>query len=502
MYESTIEKIKINREELRDKIYACWVGKNIGGTIGTPYEGCKEMQDITGFASPPGEPLPNDDLDLQLVWLIALEQVGPWNLTAAELSEYWLSLIPPSWNEYGNCKANLHAGFLPPISGELENGAWKHSNGAWIRSEIWACLAPGYSGISRRYALQDAMVDHGIAEGTYAEIFTATMQSEAFFCNDLRALIASALAQIPEDCRVAKAVRTVLESYDNGVDYREVRNLLVEQSKDIGYFQAPANVGYAVIGLLYGEGDFKKSLIYATNCGDDTDCTAATVGATLGIMHGSAGIPKDWQAYIGDRIITKSVNGGYHYWYPETCTALTERVMNMIPGVFLANNVLMEYTDGETEVSEEREKYGVSGRELLDRSPYSFDIAGTTLIQGRVTYDGAPFVEVGDTLGATLEICWKEPDARTKNWGIYGPYWVNLEVRAPEGWEAKYQRRAFFHHTHDAFSHLPHHSVPGCRFRIELTPTANVQADNTAVLIIRAEGTVQTLAVPLKIGGK
>ena len=502
MYKSLKKTIKINREELRDKIYACWVGKNIGGTIGTPYEGRRDMLDIDGFTTAPGEPLPNDDLDLQLVWLIALEQVGPWNLTAAELSEYWLSLIPPSWNEYGICKANLHAGFLPPISGELENEAWKHSNGAWIRSEIWACLSPGYSGISRRYALQDAMVDHGMAEGTYAEIFTATLQSEAFFCSDLRWLIDNALAQIPEDCRVARAVRTVLECYDKGVDYRETRALLVEQSKDIGWFQAPANIAYAVIGLLYGGGDFKKSLIYATNCGDDTDCTAATVGATLGIMYGSAGIPKDWQAYIGDRIITKSVNGGYSYWYPETCTELTERVMNMIPSVFMANNVLMEYTDGETVVDEDRGKYGYTGKALLDRSPYSFDIVGTTLIRGRVTYDGAPLAEIGETLGVTVDLTWKEPDDRVKNWGMYGPYWVSMEVRAPEGWEAKYQRRSFFHHTHSAFSSLPTPPTPGCSFRIDLTPTANVAADNTVVLVIHAEGSVQTLTVPLKIGGK
>ena len=53
--------------------------------------------------------------------------------------------------------------------------------------------------------------------------------------------------------------------------------MLVEQSADIGMFEAPANIGFVVLGLLYGEGDFKKSLIYAVNCGDDTDCTAGTI---------------------------------------------------------------------------------------------------------------------------------------------------------------------------------------------------------------------------------
>ncbi len=40
---------KFNKAELRDKIYACWLGKNIGGTLGTPFEGKREVLDVTGF---------------------------------------------------------------------------------------------------------------------------------------------------------------------------------------------------------------------------------------------------------------------------------------------------------------------------------------------------------------------------------------------------------------------------------------------------------------------
>ena len=47
--------IKINKAVLRDKIYACWIGKNIGGTMGTPYEGKREYLDIKGFVTKKGE---------------------------------------------------------------------------------------------------------------------------------------------------------------------------------------------------------------------------------------------------------------------------------------------------------------------------------------------------------------------------------------------------------------------------------------------------------------
>ena len=60
-------EIRLNKQQLRDKILGCWIGKNIGGTMGAPYEGDKSMQDISGFKTAKGEPLPNDDLDLQLV---------------------------------------------------------------------------------------------------------------------------------------------------------------------------------------------------------------------------------------------------------------------------------------------------------------------------------------------------------------------------------------------------------------------------------------------------
>ena len=161
--------LKLNRAVLRDKIYACWIGKNIGGTMGTPFEGNTEIQSIEGFTTPEGTVLPNDDLDLQLIWLKALEEKGPYGITAQVLGEYWLNYISPSWNEYGIGKGNLRLGLLPPLSGEYEN-RWKHSNGAWIRSEIWACVTPGCPDAAIRYAVEDAMVDHGMSEGTFAEM--------------------------------------------------------------------------------------------------------------------------------------------------------------------------------------------------------------------------------------------------------------------------------------------------------------------------------------------
>ena len=133
--------MKINIGEFKDKVHACWIGKNIGGTIGGPYEGAKQMLDVKGFSTPANVVLPNDDLDLQLIWMEAVKRVGPKNINATVLGEFWISYVTPYWNEYGRCKNNMIMGLVPPLSGDAFN-EWKHSNGAWIRTEIWLALHP------------------------------------------------------------------------------------------------------------------------------------------------------------------------------------------------------------------------------------------------------------------------------------------------------------------------------------------------------------------------
>ena len=187
-------------------------------------------------------------------------------------------------------------------------------------------------------------------ESTVAAAFVAAMQSAAFVLTSLYDCIDVGLAAIPADSRVAKSVRLVLDSYKAGKSWQDTRNAVLEQNADIGngWFEAPSNVAYAVIGLVYGEGDFKKSVLLATNCGDDTDCTAATAGATMGILYGTAGIPADWVEYIGDKIVTGSLaQGDVGRLFPKTCAELTERVVALAPTVlyFYTANLMQRYAN-------------------------------------------------------------------------------------------------------------------------------------------------------------
>ena len=97
-------------------------------------------------------------------------------------------------------------------------------------------------------------------------------------------------------------------------------------------FDAPENVAFAVAGWLYGQGDFGQSLCAANAFGEDTDCTCASLGATMGIVLGASRLPERWTAPLGDQIATLCIDktsGGV--WVPKTVTELTERVLRVTP---------------------------------------------------------------------------------------------------------------------------------------------------------------------------
>ena len=339
--------VLLNEADFRDRVFACWLGKNIGGTLGMPFEGKREPQGISFYTNlTPGQPAANDDLDLQILWLKAMQE-HDGRVDARLLGQYWLAYVPVDWNEYGVGKRNMRRGLLPPVSGEFDNGQWKHSNGAWIRSEIWACLAPGCPGLAARMAREDACVDHGQAEGTLAEIFTATIESAAFIERDRDRLLAIGLAMIPKDCQVAIAVRAAMDAKRAGKDWKAARLDVIAASEKTGWFQAPRNVAYMILGWLYGEGDFGKSICTAVNCGDDTDCTGATLGSILGILHGTKGIPTQWSGPIGLKIKTVAISGFEH---PEDLDTLTGQTVAMAKKVLAANGMPVRLTDGPAEL--------------------------------------------------------------------------------------------------------------------------------------------------------
>ena len=500
--------MKIDFNTYRDKVRACWLGKNIGGTLGAPFEGARGVFDVSYYTHDLSRGvLPNDDLDLQLIWLMAAEDYGT-KLNSEVLGEYWLSFICADWSEYGACKGNMRAGLVPPVSGRYEN-PYGNSNGCFIRSEIWACLMPGHPELAVKYAFEDAIVDH-TDEGVYAELFCVAVESAAFVESDTMKLIDIGLSYIPEDCKIAKCIRLVMECHKSGESWQTARKKVLqfspspfgltygyinsEPETDIPYgelgFDAPVSIGFIIIGWLYGNGDFSDSICITNNCGEDTDCTAGTLGSLLAIIGGTKCIDEKWLVPIGDEIKTVSIDvtkGYFLNWRPaKTVTELTNRVIQLMPTFML-----------------EHYSFDESGLPIISSAETLYDSVEKTgnvqftprreryVLSPLIIRRENPIVEVGLAFDdiSIREGCEKKLTLKFRN-KMPLRQWLNLKWHMPEDWKVTSGRESSVALTHmDAGGIL-------CAKDYVLTPGNTDKGKYELLLEISSESRMSMVFIP------
>lgn len=507
--------MKLTYSQYRDKVRACWLGKNIGGTLGAPFECIRGVYDIDYYTHDLSlGVLPNDDLDLQLLWLNAAEAYGR-NLTAAELGEYWISYVSADWSEYGAGQNNLRYGLQPPISGWYNNHN-KDSCGCFIRSELWACLTPGHPEIAVKYAREDAICDHA-HEGMYAEIFCAALQSAAFVESDREKLMAAALSYIPADCAIAQVAAAVKNCYESGMDWKQARKTILQQfpgsfgllqdyspfgiktdlsetdvpAGKLGY-DAPSNIGIMLLGWYYGEGDFSKSICIAAGCCEDGDCSAGTLGAVLGILYGTACIDERWLTPIGDEIKSISIDQTKACLdIPKTVTELTRRVVNLMP-VFMHGHIFWD-EQGQTlfapveTVSARPIRVGVydyldQAREL-SVSPVSIHGANTLLDIQIVYEDESLNIRAGETKRFHVKIINL----------IHSQQWLECRLHLPEGWSAQPGRNFCLN------LNQRHGGCSVTEWVFSVTPGELTQGRYDLLLEIKSNGRLQKMFVELPL---
>jgi hypothetical protein len=152
-----------------------------------------------------------------------------------------------------------------------------------------------------------------------------------------------------------------------------------------GWFMAPRNVAFTVLGWLYGEGDFGKAICTAVNCGDDTDCTGATLGSLLGILGGTKGIPERWRQPVGEGIRNVAIGG---FQPPRTLTELTDRTVAMAARVLAEHRAPVALgpaaKPGAVSLADP-----AAAQELWARSGWAVR-RETTALRATLDFDGAP----------------------------------------------------------------------------------------------------------------
>lgn len=312
---------QLNYSTYRDRVLAGWLGKSIGGAMGAPVENQKQRHQFTEETIWAARVPPNDDMDIQIVWLEALQERGLY-LTSQDLAEVWQDRCWYNFCEYGVFLHNVQRGIAAPRSGTWNNDFFAESEGCPIRSEIWGFVAPGNPQLAADLAQQDGQIDHGVLS-TDIERFLSAAAAQALVSDDLETVLAAGLSVVQPDGRISQALeraRAICAKYPEPYD---AWRLIVRQYGDRDASKALLNHAFVLMSLFLGGGDFKRTMIIAVNCGWDSDCTAATAGALLGAMMGTARLPQEWVKRIGDRLVCgvklRHQNARFEELADETC---------------------------------------------------------------------------------------------------------------------------------------------------------------------------------------
>ena len=309
------ETVTISEEQMMDKIRGGWFAQTIGCTYGGPTEFKFKgglMQDAQPlewydsyiydtFIEDPGL---YDDVYMDLTFLEVMADMG-LDAPVSEFADRFANAPYKLWHANQAARYNILNGHGAP-----ESGYWKYNPHAddidfQIEADFIGMLTPGRPNDAAEIA--DGIghiMNYG--DGWYGGVYVSALYSLAYVCDDIPTIVREALKAIPEGTKFRNAIECVIENHAKyphdwkrcwfEVDKKHSFDIGCPEGVWNGFnIDAVINAAYVVIGLLYGEGDFEKTMEISTRCGQDSDCNPASAAGVLGVIYGYNAIPEKYR---------------------------------------------------------------------------------------------------------------------------------------------------------------------------------------------------------------
>ena len=307
------EEVTIQKKVLADKIRGGWAGQIIGCTYGGPTE-FKYATIINSNVDIPwhehiikqwydNNPGLYDDVYMDLTFVDVFDREG-LDAPVESFANAFANAGYPLWHANAQARYNILQGIMPPASGYWENNPHADDIDFQIEADYAGLMAPGMVNAASYYC-DDIGHIMNYGDGWYGGVYMAAMYSLAFVCDDIEVIASEALKVIPENTLYRKCMSDVIRWYGENEDW-QITWLYV--NRDYGFdkgcpegvytaydIDAVLNSAYVLIGLLYGEKDFFRTIDIATRCGADSDCNPASAAGILGTIIGYEGIPDYWK---------------------------------------------------------------------------------------------------------------------------------------------------------------------------------------------------------------
>lgn len=333
----TTLKTELTRNELLNKIKGGWAGQVIGVTYGGPtefrfngtlindyvpivwYDGYirKTMIENAGLY---------DDLYMDLTFVDVFEKFG-LDAPTSEHARAYANAGYRLWHANQAGRYNILHHIAAPRSGHWLNNPHADDIDFQIESDFAGLMAPGMPNTAA--ALGDSIghiMNYG--DGWYGGVFVSALYSLAFISNDINHVVNEAIKTIPQESTFYKCISDVIGWHAQYPDDWKQAWFEIQRkwSDDIGCpdgvfvpfnIDAKINAAYIVLGLLYGQGDFTKTLEVSTRAGQDSDCNPSSAAGILGTLLGYNQIPDYWKLGLAEaddldfKYTTMSLNDAY-----------------------------------------------------------------------------------------------------------------------------------------------------------------------------------------------
>ena len=404
--------IQISDTVLKDKIKGAWAGQTIGVTYGGPTEFRFNGTMIQDYVPIPwyegvvqwwyeNAPGLYDDIYMDLTFVEVFDRLG-LDAPADSFAMAFATAGYALWHANQAARVNILKGIMPPESGHWLNNPHADCIDYQIEADFAGIMSPGM--VNTASEISDKIghiMNYG--DGWYGGVYVGAMYSLAYISNDIGFIVKEALKTIPPESQFYQCINEVIENYNKYPEDWKRNWFEVEKNwtEDVGCpdgvlrpfnIDAKVNAAYIVIGLLYGGGDFGKTIDISTRCGQDSDCNPASSGGILGTMLGYNNIPEYWKKELISvegmdfKYTTISLNEAYEMSYQQALENIRrnggEVSDNIIEIKYQAPITLKFEKAFEGLFPVEREGWGM-GHKSLNPS-FSYEFVGIGVVVGGV----------------------------------------------------------------------------------------------------------------------
>ncbi|AHM60762.1 ADP-ribosylglycohydrolase [Flammeovirgaceae bacterium 311] len=350
--------IEIPAETITDKIRGGLLGQMIGVQNGLQYEFkfIEEPGNVSGYvpALPEGA-ITDDDTDFEWVYIYTMQQQRQLKIPYQNIATLWKERINKNiWCSNRYARSLMDIDIDPPHTGNIALNPWAEFNiSGQFLCETFGLIAPAMPQSASKIGLHytNVAIDYEPAQTTQ---FFTSMIATAFVESDIIKIL-DAGVQATDTSSILPMLVADLKEWHRQYpqDWKHTRKLIEEKySPKTSWIRS--NNGYelnsagVVAALLYGEGDYARTMEFAYNFGWDADCNAATAGTILGTVKGYK-----WMMSQGWQIVDRYQNTTRDNMpEDETITSFADRVIELF-------ELLNEENGGAKIVSNQRIVYKI-----------------------------------------------------------------------------------------------------------------------------------------------